>query len=155
MAKFKNIYTILEEIEFEKECKKHSEDCKKSPQFYDMFLLANFMFSIVQKFYGKVLDNADAPQELLSDKIYVISNDGHRDSINLENYATNEAEIIKLITDEEEGIYGRKIVGEFKIDYDKELVTYKVSDFDDDEAYEKTYHIFTLKKDISYEKENG
>ena len=52
--KMKNIYTILEEINFEDDCKraKHLADTGK-------FIPEQFIYSILQKFYDNVLNHVD------------------------------------------------------------------------------------------------
>ena len=53
----KNIYTVLEEINFEKEIEEYVKRCKMHPEITkDKFLVQNYVFGIVQKFYENILE---------------------------------------------------------------------------------------------------
>lgn len=53
----KNIYTVLEEIKFEKEIEDYVKRCKIHPEIaQEKFLVQNFVFGILQKFYENILE---------------------------------------------------------------------------------------------------
>ena len=54
----KNIYTALEEINFEKEIEDYVKRCKIHPEItQEEFVVKNFVFGIVQKFYENILED--------------------------------------------------------------------------------------------------
>lgn len=76
--------------------------------------------------------------------IYLISSDGHKDSINIDHYATNESEVEKLLEKELE-ITGMNC-GDVKVDLEKlEIKFMQWGDYEEPEdAYEKTYSLHKL-----------
>lgn len=83
--------------------------------------------------------------------IYLLTSDGHRDSIDLDYYCTNEEELINLVYKHMSDCFGIGIIKNvIKVDFERSLINFIYIDYDG-EIEEKTYHFITIKK---YEKNN-
>jgi hypothetical protein len=83
-------------------------------------------------------------------KIYLLTPDGHRDSVDLERYATNSHEIEELLKNHLEEV-GDKLIEIETIDYKKGIIYYTYCDlFDVDianlEVDTAKYYFITLEK---------
>ena len=77
--------------------------------------------------------------------IYLISNDGYRDTICLDCYATNRSEIIEII-EKELAFTGQEICGEIIFDDDMDRVKFqsKYEQEDDENRIEENWYIHKL-----------
>jgi hypothetical protein len=60
--------------------------------------------------------------------IYLLTSDGHRDSVQLAKYAKNESELIKLLDLYCDDFGNVLLIHTIKIDYARTLITYKYTD---------------------------
>ena len=77
-------------------------------------------------------------------KVYVISQDSHRDSANLKKCAIDKDGLIKLVQEEELECGFKVIVETINIDFEKELTTYKRIDTGDYDEENGRGGFFTL-----------
>ncbi len=78
------------------------------------------------------------------DNIYLLTHDGHRDSVNLQEYASNETELKKLLIKEAKELCETVFENSIIIDFDNEVIKYEYSDND---CYDfGTWKFFTIKK---------
>jgi hypothetical protein len=82
-------------------------------------------------------------------KIYLLTSDNHRDSLDLQKYATNSEEIEMLLKEQLQEVGDTLLDIEF-IDYDKGVIYYTYSDMfdkiEDAEIDNGKYYFFTLEK---------
>ena len=81
-------------------------------------------------------------------KIYLLTSDGHRDSLSLDYYAEDEEGIKRLIIEEMKECFG-KDVREIVVDFDKKKIYFESRsqwESDPDDWDRETYHfLFVLK----------
>jgi len=76
--------------------------------------------------------------------IYLFTSDGHRDSVELTYYATNEQELLKLVEQHYKDIYWDVLILEHKVDFfGNEIVTTYI-EYGEKESH--TTHFFTIDK---------
>ena len=81
-------------------------------------------------------------------EIYLISSDGHRDSINLDFYAETKEECIELVLQDFKDVYSDVIIESCEFINDRDIQILYYDDWDDEKVYKesKTYHLFKIKK---------
>ena len=85
---------------------------------------------------------------LIMKQIYLLTSDGHRDSLSLENYAEDEEGIKRLITTEMKECFG-KDVREIVVDFDKKKIYFESRsqwESDPDAWNRETYHFLCIEK---------
>lgn len=82
-----------------------------------------------------------------NDYIYLISDDGHRDSIDLDKFFINDDAIQKYVEEYYKEFFNLEITG-FIIDYENELISFYAKDFDDlNDTWDKcSMHLHKIKK---------
>ena len=75
--------------------------------------------------------------------IYLISTDGHRDSINLEYYFTTESQVKKYIKKYRKEMFNEK-VRNIQLDFDKLEVEFEFEDFDWGDWEKRKHYLFKV-----------
>ena len=81
-------------------------------------------------------------------KIYLLTSDGHRDSLSLEYYAEDEEGIKRLIAMEMEESFGKDI-REVVVDFDKKIIYFESRpqwESDQDDWDGEKYHFICIEK---------
>ena len=76
--------------------------------------------------------------------IYLFTSDGHKDSVNLDNYATTEQELIQIVQQFYEDIYWDIKITDHKIDFLKKQIITSYIEFG--ETVTRTTYFFTIDK---------
>lgn len=77
-------------------------------------------------------------------KAYLLSSDGHRDSVGLDFVATDEEGIVRVLVYEAETIGQEVIENSVRVDYEAGLIRYNYLDYDG-EVEESEWHMITLR----------
>lgn len=81
-------------------------------------------------------------------KIYLLTSDGHRDSLSLDYYAEDEEELKQLIATEMKDSFGKDI-REIAVDFDKKKIYFESRpqwESDPDDWDRETYHFICIEK---------
>ena len=76
-------------------------------------------------------------------KVYILTNDSHRDTVNLQKCAINEYGMKKILIEDNDEIGNCVIEETIKFDYEKNKITYQYTDFDGD-IEEGTWGFFDI-----------
>ncbi len=87
----------------------------------------------------------------MENEIYLLTNDGHRDSVHFGEYASNEAELKSLLIKEAIELCERVSEESIKIDFENGFISYSYNDlYNDVDSKEYTevgkWYFFTVKK---------
>lgn len=98
----------------------------------------------------KIINNLDEEIQLhkkLVGVIFLLSSDGHRDSVNLKQYARNEDELKKLLINDILEFGNVIVEGSIQINHTCDKIYYKYHDMYDEEKYieDGEYHFFKIK----------
>jgi hypothetical protein len=75
--------------------------------------------------------------------IYLLTSDGYRDSLELENYATDDEGLLKILI-REQLIYGNEVIpNSVKIDFNKRTIYFRYTEMDGYED-ERTYEFIAI-----------
>jgi hypothetical protein len=97
-----------------------------------------------------IINNLDEKIQLHNesvDVIFLLSSDGHRDSVNLKQYARNEDELKKLLINDILEFGNVIVEGSIQINHTCDKIYYKYHDMYDEEKYieDGEYHFFKIK----------